>query len=252
MEKLTTIYKQLLNERLMDVDVDVNNIYNKYFKDDFDKIEVWGFTTEDMFKTASFDSSFLISPVAVKAHRLNPCHITINRMNGNNYNPSRKIINITVNKNAIDYIRTYDGNVDRATKYLDSTSSNNLRREFKETTIKGSIHHELSHWLDDTLHNSHILNRITKANQSGVGITKKGAPINADKLEIQSQIHNIKQLKNKYSDLWDYLTFQEMLNYSPALTIVYKGLIGDVRTKWVRDIKTRMYREGLLGKDMIN
>jgi hypothetical protein len=41
-----------------------------------------------------------------------------------------------------------------------------------------------------------------------------------------------------------------MLSYSPPLTSIYNSLSGDIRKRWVRDLKTRMYREGLLGKNM--
>ena len=72
-------------------------------------------------------------------------------------------------------------------------------------------------------------------------------------MERQGQIHNIKQLYNKHKDQWDKLTFKEMLELSPALDKVYYTM-GDknLRDKWVRLIKQRMYREGLLGKNMFD
>jgi hypothetical protein len=60
----------------------------------------------------------------------------------------------------------------------------------------------------------------------------------------------IKQLHNKYSNIWDNLSFYDMIKYSPPLFLVYLTLKGDTKTKWIRDLKTRMHREGLLGKNM--
>ena len=72
-------------------------------------------------------------------------------------------------------------------------------------------------------------------------------------MERQVQIHNIKQLYNKHKDRWDKLTFKEMLELSPALDTLYHAM-GDknLRDKWIRLIKQRMYREGLLGKNMFD
>jgi hypothetical protein len=76
--------------------------------------------------------------------------------------------------------------------------------------------------------------------------------INAHPLEIQAQIHNIKQLHNKYSDQWDTLSFEDMLHMSPSLTSTYRSLPYGLKIKWVKNIKMRMFREGLLGKRMFN
>jgi hypothetical protein len=70
-------------------------------------------------------------------------------------------------------------------------------------------------------------------------------------MEIQGQIHNVKQLHNKYNDIWDTLTFSDLIKYSPTLRTISNELKGDIKTKWVRDLKTRMHREGLLGKNMV-
>ena len=61
-------------------------------------------------------------------------------------------------------------------------------------------------------------------------MTKRGLPINADKMEIQGQIHNIVQLKKEYSDIWDSLTFEDLLKLSTTLNIVNSQLVGDIKT----------------------
>jgi hypothetical protein len=41
-----------------------------------------------------------------------------------------------------------------------------------------------------------------------------------------------------------------MMNMSVTIRVVYNNLPLKYRNRWVRDLKTRMYREGLLGKNM--
>jgi hypothetical protein len=66
------------------------------------------------------------------------------------------------------------------------------------------------------MNNRHINKRLDKAMELG-NANLGGVPVIASKMEIQGQIHNVKQLKNKYENNWDNLTFVEMLRLSPAL-----------------------------------
>jgi hypothetical protein len=222
-----------------------------YFKDDIDEIGRTGVITDDMFKMKQTNTSILKDDESLVANENNKCNILIN-YGRNFYRPSTNLISLSVDGGAKDYVMRFDGNIKDAAYALDSPSQiNNLPREFTEEKIKGSIHHELAHWIDDTMNNRHIRKRLDKAmelNNSNLG----GIPVTASKMEIQGQIHNVKQLKNKYENNWDNLTFVEMLRLSPALNTVYRGLPYKFKVKWIRDLKTRMYREGLLGDNMIN
>jgi len=250
------IFEQLFKERLMNVDDDVDMIYDYYFKKDFEEIEETKSLDGISFEQKEYNTSFLNSPLAKKTHKLNPCKIFVN-IGDNHYNPSSSVIAISVNDNAVNFVRdNFNGNIIDAYHYVKkaegSRKAENFMNEFSEHKIKGSIHHELAHWIDDTLHNRHINSRAIKAMELGTNMTKGGLPINADKMEIQGQIHNIKQLKNKYNDIWDELTFDELKSLTPTINIVNKQLSGDIKDKWIRDLKKRMHREGLLGKKMIN
>ena len=242
----------ILAERLIDVDSDVNMIYDKYFKADVDKIGETGILEPKMFRRYQSDTSELRDPESIEAHQLNPCQIIINH-GGNHYNPIRKVLSFSVNSSAFDFvIFDHDGSLSAAIKATsDSYTKNNLAQEFTEERIKGSIHHELAHWVDDTMHNEHINKSLKTAKELGTS-PFKGKPVNSTKMEIEAQIHNIKQLHNKYGDIWDKLTFRQMLAASPALNTINKQLTPEIRVKWVRDLKTRMHREGLLGKNMVN
>ena len=240
----------LLFERLTNVDSDVNLLFDEFFKNDSETVGRVGVITKDMFELSKTDTSILESEEAKIAHSLNPCTIIIND-GMNYYNPNEKIIGISVNDKALNYIYKYDGNLKSAIDSLQDIPSqqNNLSKEFNEEKLKGSIHHELAHWIDDTMNNAHIKKRINKQMEKKT-TNLGGIPVNATKMEIQGQIHNIKQLHNKYKDTWDDISFYKLLSLSIPLNTVYKSLSNDIKKRWVRDLKTRMAREGLLGKKM--
>ena len=242
-------FNELIDEALANVDNDVDFLYDTYFKEDIDTIKKTGIITTDMFKKNKTSTSVLKDSESVEADKINRCPITINLGYGSYYNPFDQTINISANKSAIDYV-LYDSNGDLK-KAASRFGYSKIITEFKEERIKGSIHHELSHWIDDTLHNQHIKKRLKKAQELGTK-DKKNEPMNASKLEIQAQIHNIKQLYNKYRDIWDRLSFEDLINLSPTLSAIYNSFSNEIRNKWIRNIKTRMYREGLLGKKMAN
>jgi hypothetical protein len=256
MKKLIRILlrESLINERLMDVDDDVDFIYNAFFKMDIDDIKNTGIIKSNMFNKKEFGTDDLKSPLSQKANKINPCAIGIN-FGTNYYSPMNSQISMSINYDAFHFILDeFDGNLKKAIQELklqgNKSMSINLSNEFSESKIKGSIHHELVHWVDDALHNDHIKKRANKASETGKGMTKKGLPINADKMEIQGQIHNVVQLKKEYYNTWDSLTFEDLLKLSTTLNVVYNQLKDDIKTKWKRDLLTRMHREGLLGKKM--
>lgn len=251
--------ENLLNEKLTEVDEDVDFIYDKYFKEDINEIQRTGVVTENMFSTNKLNTGDLTSKSSVEAHKLNPCTIHINNFDlvtDNFYNPNEQIISISINDDAFKYALRYGGNIQKAKSWLNDNQQKQFENEFTEDKIKGSINHELVHWIDDTLHNRHIKNRLNRAQELG-SKNFNNEPINMHYVEIQAQIHNIKQAKRKYQDIWDELSFKELISFVPSLKTIYSQLnnpyMGDNKLKkWLKKLKTRMYREGLLGKNMTN
>jgi hypothetical protein len=47
------------------------------------------------------------------------------------------------------------------------------------------------------------------------------------------------------------MSFDDLIKLSPQLNHVYTTLGYNDKKKWIRKLKTRMYREGLLGKNMV-
>ena len=243
------IKSKILTEELHNVDDDVDLLYNKFFKADIDEVKRTGVLTKDLFKKYEIDTSILKNPKSIKTHKLNPCEIFINS-GSNGYIPSKQIIRLSINKNAVNYvIDDHKGNLKNAIDGMSDDLKDALNNEFEEHKIKGSIHHELTHWIDDTLYGSHINKFINKniEDRKYDGITVNTLPF-----EINGQIHAIKQLKKKHEDKWNYITFRDLLKFSPPLSQIYKSLPYDDKNEWIKKIKKRMHREGLLGKKMYN
>jgi hypothetical protein len=240
--------ENLLTEKLTNIDSDVNLLYNLYFKDDIDEIERTNIVTRNMFKINQTTTGFLKDEESIMANQLKPCTIYINEYS-NFYQPKKSIISVGIHQQALDYVLSKGGDFIEA---IDGLSNNQKRLfifEFTEEKIKGSIHHELTHWIDDVFHNRHIEKRIDKAEElktRDIG----GIPVNATKMEIQGQIHNVKQLYNRYKNNWNELTFDDILDMSPTLHSVNNSLPSNFKERWLRDLKIRMNREGLLGKNM--
>lgn len=263
--------ENLITERLTDVEEDVDFIYDKFFKEDIDEVQRTGIVTTDMFKIHETDSNILKSNQAREANLSTlkkfkkPVTIYINKKFShgfdNFYNYKDNIISIGISRGALEYaLDDHRGDIQKAADGLPLKLKVTFKQQFTEEKIKGSIHHELAHWIDQTFNNDAVSRSVNRYN---LMVHKKkrhknapegsGTDINFEYMERQGQIHNIKQLYNKHKDRWDKLTFKEMLELSPALDTVYHTM-GDknLRDKWIRLIKQRMYREGLLGKNMFD
>jgi len=241
----------ILNEKLVSVDDDVDYLYDKYFKPVVDAINENIKVTPDMFTKDATNTSILLSEPSVKAHELNPCVITIFGGGGNGYAPLLNTIYLTISQQAIQHLLYYEGNFQVAHDNLLGKSKNIFVNDFSEHRIKGSIHHELTHWIDDTLNNRHINKYINKKLAKIKAGEDDYTPhdINTHYIERQAQIHNIKQVYNYYKNDWDKMTFDELINKTPAL-YWSKNLPDDMKKQWKQDIMKRMNREGLLGKNM--
>jgi len=248
-EVKNTLREGLITEALYNIDDDVDLIYDNFFAEDLDTLLKTRKLNNSMFYNTIISTSILSNPLCVKANEINPCKILIN-FDNNIYNPNIKTISITASKRALEFIKDNNNDFDKALDNLEWDDVKKIKSDLSEEKIKGSIHHELTHWLDDTFNNNRIKRAVDKFIKKNKKVGRNNIPIDADTLEIQAQIHNIHQLKRKYQDVWDNLTFNEMMNMSITIRVVYNNLPLKYRNRWVRDLKTRMYREGLLGKNM--
>ena len=244
-----TYNKYKLNEALYQIDNDVNMLYNLYFKKDIDYINETNTVTQNMFIRSTLDTSILRDKESIKSHNINPCVIKVNQLS-NHYDPNKSIISISANREVVSIILDNDGDIKKTLFDISRSQHTMFINELTEHRIKGSIHHELIHWIDDTMNNNHIKTKIASfiKNKSR---NIKNKSVNISKFEINAQMGNIQQLKNVVGEeVWNDIGFIDMILKSSPLTHVNISLNNEDRKIWHRDLKKRMYREGLLGKKM--
>lgn len=239
----------LLNEALEQIDEDVNLLYQTYFKKDIEKFNQTGIISDNMFNQANSDTSILKTKSSLRAHQLNSCDIFIN-YNSNSYSPHNQIIKISAHFGVINIIKE-EGNLEKALKTIPDYQYKSFKNELSEHKIKGSIHHELIHWLDDTFNNRHLMKTLNSFSEIGRNKKLKGKNVNTTKMEIQAQMGNIKQFKNNTPDnVYDYLSFNDLVNSIPTLHTVYHNLNNIEKKEWKKNLLSRMSRENLVGKNM--
>jgi hypothetical protein len=205
---------------------------------------------------------------AKEASKLNPAVITCGIYKGGNfYRPKeefiatgqkgpggktwdRGMISLSINPTAIQTALMH------GMEYIQASQLKSFTNEFKEARIKSTIAHEISHWLNDTMHNFHITKTIGKVRDLGnpeiLLLHKKD--VNMTHFEIDAQIHGIKQLKMAHRKDWDKMTLADVFMEYNSLRFMggsiyqkYGKKIGDV---WQKAVAKRMAREKLLGKNM--
>lgn len=247
------VNEDLLTEKLANVDEDVNMLYNKYFKINIDEIERTGIITTNMFKELETSTETLKTEESIKGNEINPCRIIINGFNGRNfYKPMENLISLSINKELVNYcLNKFNGDFQKCAMTFEPEQYITFLKMFSEDKIKGTIHHELAHWLDDTLNNQHLTTRVKQHKKMNTR-DLNNTPIEVTKMEIEGQIHNIKQLYNKYKNEWDNVTLTDVFQHIPSLTKILNKLQSkpEIRKQWLKDLVLRMNREGLLGKNM--
>jgi hypothetical protein len=253
-----------LLEKTYDINKDVDYIYNKIFKPIVDKIKNDSYNVKVkeipnfnfggiVFKKIS--SADLQSSECKKAHLLNPVTIYLGSFElGSLYTGKEGLILVSVSYQAFLALETmsYKELIEMEHKNI----GNKIKLDLNASTIKSSIAHELSHWLNDSLHNEFLtkLIRIATENDNHDILKLKNLDVNLTYFELDAQIHNIKQLKRDNLKIWDTITLYKLISLSPSLTKIYddiRKLYGDAIMRiWQTNLIKRMDREKLLGKKM--
>lgn len=291
-------FKNFLNEALIDVDrEDVNKIYEPIRKQMKELSSVWnrhidrftkanagspavGFESDRSMigRTISREldeiirknqpvfgnpitaikSSQLKSENAKRAHEVNPITIYVWLVShpnlGNLYNPINKVIHI-----GLDY------NVYQAMINIPSIpfyQIPNLRNEVSDVKIKTTIRHELTHWMDDSLHNFYIRNAMMKmSSQMNDGKhtdqslkTYKNAVAHGEEdvynspIEVTAMVNQISEYKRRVGKTkFDTITWKQLMIALPSLS----NLNRKWGSYWRRKMFTRLSREDLIGKNFM-
>lgn len=261
-ELFQPIFEDRLDEKTFNVGKDVDYIYKHYFKPHIDAIK----KTERVpkFDIQTFNSMDLPSALAQKASRINPVTIKATDSSYSLYNPDEQQIIVSLTPSAFSLISSYglEGAHNWVKEYIPNKYEG-WKNEINGNKIRGTIYHELAHWLDDTLHSSHLKKTLAKARQAGVDVSnkrkleilhQKHPEVGMTSYEINSQIHEIKDLKRRIpKEKWDRMTFEQLAGLSGALTAISDNVkqSGDkAYGYWKRQLLQRMARERLLGASM--
>lgn len=237
--------KEFITEAILDINDDVDMLYDYFFKDLV--ADVLAGTWDGEIHMSKTDTDQLECPICQKASAKNFCTIYINKEGyGNFYQPDQNLISLSMNLGALNLFKWYKQEAVNMT----GNQGNRLRHELSPAVIKGSIHHELSHWIRDSLHKS-ISPLINQAKETGrTTVLPSGKEINAHAIERDSQVHNFVQMKREYSDVWDQLTFGQAIANSGPLHNIFSNMPAAEKPQWIRQLRSRLAREGLLGKNM--
>ena len=243
-------------ENTYDMDEDVDLLYDRAFSDIVDNIRN-GTWNGEMPPSLIGSTAILTSPEAQEAHKINRAKIITT--DGNSYQPHIGIISVSLNEQVLEMVKQFGG-LKQAIQEIPARQRKQFMVDLTPDRVKGSIHHELSHWLDDTLHGSHIKNRIDRAlaaeRNGKYELAKKimnqhKKEVGLTDYELNAQIHSIKQLKRANMDMWDILSFDEMVDMNASLIHLRELMKGlDEYHTWKKTILKRMHREKLLGDEM--
>ena len=248
--------RHLITEKTFRVNEDIKFIYDTAFKKfvkDFangtvpSNVQKWIIDLKEIIHT-SFDSSELQTKDAKAAHLVNPITIEAGIFNGSFYNPGKKLMRVGFPIDAAHIILTNQEVPENQRKYL--------LNEMKETKIKATIGHELSHWINDSMFGFQIskLVKIADELKSGDVLKLHKRDVNMTHFEIDAMIHGIKAVKSKIGNKeWDTLTFEQVGELYTSLWSVIKklGYYGkDIAAIYKKMVLKRMDREKLLGKNM--
>lgn len=248
--------KHLINEKTFRVNEDVKFIYNKAFKTfvkQFSEgklpgnVQKWIIDMKDIVFT-TFDTSELKTKDSKAAHLVNPMKIEAGIFHGSFYNPKRKLIRIGFPIDAASVILRGLKVPPHQRKFLEN--------EIKETKIKATTAHELSHWINDSTYGFQISKLVDIADelQSSDVLKLHKKDVNMTHFEMDAIIHGIKAVKSKVgSKKWDTLTFEQVGELYTSLWSVVEKLKyygDDIAAIYKKAILKRMAREKLIGKNM--
>jgi len=241
------INESVLTEALADVEQDVDYIYRKYFTPLVAKIK--NGRIDQIPSPVIISSEELVSADCKKANEVNPISIVIYSQDGNYYKPEYKYIAIGFNPDVLTLIDIHGSLIDAMKQLVDNSQRQAFMLEFSESRIRGSISHELSHWVDDSLHNSHIEKKVNNPDPSAIR-NGRASKLLSDH-EIHAQMHNIRELKNQMGPKWNRLSFDDMVKNSPSLSVIKtEGTANGWYDQWKHRVLKRMGREGLIGARM--
>lgn len=284
-------FQTYLQEALLDVDVkDIDKIYapmkkamkelSNVWKEDGERFLAAGTDTQEAIANTmmnkfreiikknqpihgplkTFDSSQLKSENAQKAHAVNPIKINVwlvgPRVGANSitnaYVPSRSEIHICLDSKVAEAMMH---RLQTVPHYMLAM----LRNEVSDLKHKSTIRHELTHWIDDSLHNFHIRTGLgtvqasaktgneTQTRQIFKKVMAHGEEdIYLSPVEITPMVNQIDDFRKRIGQKkYDKLTWKELCIALPSIGTLNQRYGAYFRKKMF----PRLVRENLFGKN---
>lgn len=254
---MKTLKRFLLNEKTFAITKDVDYLYKKYVKKVMDGIKAG--KVKKMPKTITISSKELKSKDAKKAHAVNPVSITMFSKEGNGYNPIDGEIYLSPHAQITQLMLQSDIDTVAAENLWSKKTKRHAKREVATDVMLSSINHELTHWIDDSLHNRHIKKSVSQAYYANTlkaaeaASHSRGAKTSVGSdFEITAVINGMKQIKRKTDKKeWDRMSWEDLIDIVPILGVTV-GATKATGTydRWRKLFLKRMAREKLLGKNM--
>jgi hypothetical protein len=198
----------------------------------------------------------LQSEDAMRAHATNPVRILVGVTKGGSfYMPEKKIISISLNVHVMRIFEQFGYRADADTiKTIDSmvgAQGEQFWKELSVESIRGTIAHELSHWMDDSLHHGHLRSRLAIAKERSGVVDTKFHSVGQEPFELNAQIHAVRDIQTQMGDAFDRLTWRDLLTQKTSLAanLVHVGSEAEYTDVMRRFVK-RLNREGLLGSGL--
>lgn len=259
-----TKFLEYLNEKTFRIGGDVDLVYKKIFHpyikllpnfDMFmDKVNKDKIKSNEYFFEVIF-SHELKTKDCKEAHEVNPIGIKGGIFDTSSYVPSLSLIKLSLNIGVINILQQ-NRSKESIENLIGTAVSKRFFNELSPANLKGTIYHELSHWLNDSLHNKNISKRLKKAQQTqNYDILKKHGDAIFTDYELDAQVHAIKQLKRDYRKDWDKLTWYDIIEVKSSFDVIFsrlKHLNSKDQNEYFQRMIKRLNREGLLGKGLRN
>ncbi|CAM0049327.1 hypothetical protein VPHF86_0142 [Vibrio phage F86] len=248
------IFNQL-NEKTFDIDDEVDYLYDLFFREFIESFDPNDLQVLPSNFGAISGPDFVEdsnNPDIEEAHdRIWLEEITTNVRRGNVYVPSggEASINFSIPSSAY---KAYEAGIVRQLSAKDQKA---IKNEMTEARMKGTIMHELSHWMNDAFGNQFLSKRKRKADLSG----NANKTLNQGKArghqfltdyELDAQIHAIYQYRRSNPRKWETMTLGEALEEMPFHRPLEDSLTRKEYKEWKKYMYTRLARENMLGRRM--
>lgn len=277
-------FREFLVEALIEIDAsDINLVYAPLAKPMREFSEVWKRHSKNLFSgdldlrkltqeriqreltevkkhyqpvfgpLKTIDSSKLKSPNAKKAHQINPIKIHVYLVGlpnmTNSYNVQTCEINICLPYGVAEAMMSRISTVPQYQLPM-------LQNEISVLKHKATIRHELTHWMDDSLHDMYLTKALFRAHEI-VKVDKSSAvkyyndavlhgydDIYKSPIEITPMVNQIAELKRRIGDKkYNKLTWMDLMVLLPTL----ESLNRKHGVEWRKIMFIRLARENLIG-----